>query len=50
MEKMRNTYKIVGKPEGKRPLGRPRGKLEVHIRRVKVKLSLCFFFELTTAP
>jgi hypothetical protein len=24
--------------------------LEVHIRRVKVKLSLCFFFELTTAP
>jgi hypothetical protein len=36
MEEMRNAYKIfIGKPEGKRPFGRPwRGKL-------KVKLSLC---------
>jgi hypothetical protein len=26
---MRNTYKIlIGKPEGKRPLGRPRCRLE----------------------
>jgi hypothetical protein len=29
MRKMRNSYNIlVGKPEGKRPLGRPRGRWE----------------------
>jgi hypothetical protein len=33
MGKMRNTYKIlVGKPEGKRPLGRPRCKREDNIK------------------
>jgi hypothetical protein len=30
---MRNTYKIlVGKPEGKRPFGRPRRRWEYNIR------------------
>jgi hypothetical protein len=30
---MRNAYKIlVGKPEGKRPLGRPRSKWERNFR------------------
>jgi hypothetical protein len=30
MEEMRNAYKIfVGKPEGKRPLGRPRRRGEL---------------------
>jgi hypothetical protein len=33
MAKMRNTYKIVvGKPEGKRPLERPRRKWEDNIK------------------
>jgi len=33
MEKMRNAYKIlVGKPEGKRSLGRPRRRWEHNIR------------------
>jgi hypothetical protein len=33
MREMRNTYKIlVGKPEGKRPLGRPRRRWEDNIR------------------
>jgi hypothetical protein len=32
MEK-RNAYRIlVGKPEGKRPLGKPRGRLEDNIK------------------
>jgi hypothetical protein len=32
---MRNTYKVVVvKPEGKRPLGRPRRRWEVNIRMV----------------
>jgi hypothetical protein len=44
MGEMRNAYKIVGKPEGKRPLRRPRHRWEDNIRtvEVKVKLSLCF--------
>jgi hypothetical protein len=33
MEEMRNAYNIlVGKPEGKRPLGRPRRRKDVNIR------------------
>jgi hypothetical protein len=33
MGEMRNTYNIlVGKPEGKRPLGRPRSRWEDNIR------------------
>jgi hypothetical protein len=33
MERMRNKYKIsIGKPEGKRPLGRPRSGWEDTIR------------------
>jgi hypothetical protein len=33
MGKMRNAYNIlVGKPEGKRPLGRPRRRWEYNIR------------------
>jgi hypothetical protein len=33
MEEKRNAYRIlVGKPEGKRPLGRPRPKWEDNIR------------------
>jgi hypothetical protein len=33
MGEMRNTYTIlVGKPEGKRPLGRPRRKWEGDVR------------------
>ena len=33
MEQSRNAYKVlVGKPEGKRPLGRPRGRWEDNIR------------------
>jgi hypothetical protein len=33
MGEIRNVYKIsVGKPEGKRPLGRPRRRLEDNIR------------------
>jgi hypothetical protein len=33
MEEMRNAYKVfVGKPEGKRPLGRPRSRLEDNIK------------------
>jgi hypothetical protein len=35
MGEIRNTYKIlVGKSEGKRPLGRPRSRLEDNIRMV----------------
>jgi hypothetical protein len=35
MKTMRNAYKIlVGKPEGKRPLGRPRSRWEGNIRTV----------------
>jgi hypothetical protein len=34
MEGMRNAYKIfVGKPKGKRPLGRPRRRWENNIRK-----------------
>jgi hypothetical protein len=33
MEEMRNAYNIlVGKPEGKRPLGRPRRRWEYDIK------------------
>jgi hypothetical protein len=33
MKEMRNSYNIlVGKPEGKRPLGRPRNRCEDNIR------------------
>jgi hypothetical protein len=33
MRKMRNEYNILaGKPEGKRPLGRPRHRRECNIR------------------
>ena len=33
MEQSRNTYGVlVGKPEGKRPLGRPRRRLEDNIK------------------
>ena len=33
MEKSRNAYRVlVGKPEGKRPLGRPRGRWEDNIK------------------
>ena len=33
MEHSRNAYKVlVGKPEGKRPLGRPRRRLEDNIK------------------
>ena len=33
MGERRHVYRVlVGKPEGKRPLGRPRHKLEVNIR------------------
>jgi hypothetical protein len=36
--KMRNAYKtLVGKPEGKRPLGRPRSKREDNIRMDNTK-------------
>jgi hypothetical protein len=35
MGEMRNAYKIlVGKPEGKRPLGRPKRKWVVNIRNI----------------
>jgi hypothetical protein len=35
MEEKRNAYRIlVGKPEGKRPLGRPRRRWEDNIRMV----------------
>ena len=33
MEHSRNAYRVlVGKPEGKRPLGRPRRRWEVNIK------------------
>jgi hypothetical protein len=33
MSENRNAYKILmGKPEGKRPLGRPRRRLEINIK------------------
>ena len=33
MEQSRNTYRVlVGKPEGKRPLGRPRRRWEDNIK------------------
>jgi hypothetical protein len=33
MEEMRDAYRVfVGKPEGKRPLGRPRRMLEDNIK------------------
>ena len=33
MEQSRNVYRVlVGKPEGKRPLGRPRRRWEVNIK------------------
>jgi hypothetical protein len=33
MREKRNAYRIfVGKPEGKRPLGRPRRKCEINIK------------------
>jgi hypothetical protein len=33
MKKVRNVYKmLVGKPEGKRPPGKPRGRWEDNIR------------------
>jgi hypothetical protein len=39
MEETRNAYRIlVGKPEGKRPLGRPRRRwvdnIEMHLREI----------------
>jgi hypothetical protein len=46
MEEERGVYRVlVGKPEGKRPLGRPRRRWEDNIRmdlglRVKYKLLL----------
>jgi hypothetical protein len=32
MGEMRNSYILVGKPEGKRPLGRPRHRWEDNIK------------------
>jgi hypothetical protein len=41
MEEMRNAYKIlVGKPKGKRPLGRPRYRLEDNIKIDLRKIGL----------
>jgi hypothetical protein len=42
---MRNTYKIlVGKPEGKRPLGRPKRRREDDIK-MDLKEIVCEFVE-----
>jgi hypothetical protein len=36
MGEMRNTYKIlVGKPEGKRPLGQPRARSELLVTTIR---------------
>jgi hypothetical protein len=32
---------LVGKPEGKRPLGRPRHKWEVNVRWISERLGKC---------
>jgi hypothetical protein len=45
MDEKRNAYRIlVGKPEGKRPLGRPRRRwvdsFKIDLREVKVKIFL----------
>jgi len=38
MGEMRNAYKIlIGKPEGKRPLGKPRRRWEDNIRMENLK-------------
>jgi hypothetical protein len=40
MREERKVYRVlVGKPEGKRPLGRPRRRWEVGIRRVLREIS-----------
>jgi hypothetical protein len=39
-EEMRNAYKLlVGKPEGKRPLGRPRSRWKVNINMYLRKME-----------
>jgi hypothetical protein len=39
MEERRGSYRVmVGKPEGKRPLGRPRCRLEDNIKKKKKKV------------
>jgi hypothetical protein len=39
MRKKRNAYRIlVGNPEGKRPLGRPRRRW---VHNIKIKVSVC---------
>jgi hypothetical protein len=42
MEEMRNAYILVGKPEGKRPLGRPRrrwkGNITIDLREIRCKV------------
>jgi len=48
-EEMRNVYKIlVGKPEGKRPLGRPRGRwknsIRMNLREIGVKVWFGFIW------
>ena len=41
MEESRSTFKILtGKPTGKRPLGRPRGRWEDNIRMDLKKLGI----------
>jgi len=41
MEEKRNAYKmLIGKPEGKRPLGRPRRKGEDNIERIFAEIGL----------
>jgi hypothetical protein len=40
MGEMRNSYRVlVGKPEGKRPLGRPRHRWEDDVRMVHRKIT-----------
>jgi hypothetical protein len=41
MREIRNVYKnLIGKPEGKRPLGRPRYRCEDNIRMYLRKMEL----------
>jgi hypothetical protein len=41
MEKKRNAYRLVGKPEGRSPLGRPRRRRLDNIRMDLVEVGWC---------
>jgi hypothetical protein len=50
MGEMRNVYEIlIGKPEGKRPLGRTKSGWEYNIEKVEKMWTGCIWFRVGTS-